>query len=99
MGAAGKGFGQRVKQARMDLSAKLGRVVTQTEVAARLKVTGTTVGRWESGEKEPSLTMIGRLAKVLGVSPALLAFGDTPPTPHGPQKAPPRPYAAEEEAS
>lgn len=70
-----KAFGKRLLQARLDLSAKLGRQVTQTEIGKALGVTGVTVGRWESGEKEPSLETVQRLAKLLRTDPAFLAFG------------------------
>lgn len=71
-----KGFGERVRRARLELAARLGRVVTQVEVAERMGVTGVTVGRWEAGAKQPDLETIERLANVLDVTPAWLAFGD-----------------------
>lgn len=69
-------FGQRVRQARLNLSARLGRQVSQLEIARELDVAGATISRWEAGEKEPDLRTIAELARVLGVSPAWLAFGD-----------------------
>jgi transcriptional regulator with XRE-family HTH domain len=69
-------FGARVLQARMLLSARVGRVVSQTEIGEMLGVTGVTIGRWEEGGREPSsLADLERLADVLEVSAAWLAFG------------------------
>lgn len=62
-------------QARLELQAKLGRRVTQLEVAEAVGVTQTSVARWERGEKEPDLATIVRLAAALQVEPAALAFG------------------------
>jgi transcriptional regulator with XRE-family HTH domain len=71
-------FGVRVFQARKALEQRLGRAVPQTEVGKRMGVHGVTVGSWESGAKEPSLETIARLAVILEVSPAWLAFGIEP---------------------
>jgi transcriptional regulator with XRE-family HTH domain len=84
-----KGFGGRVLWARLQLAARRGRPVTQTEVAERMKVTQGTVGRWESAAKEPGLATIAQLAKVLEVDPRWLAFGgevNQPKEPDVPQK-------------
>lgn len=70
------GFGRRVLQGRLNLAASRGRTISQVEVGKALDVTGVTVGRWESGEKEPDLQTIVRLAAYLGVSPGWLAFGE-----------------------
>lgn len=71
-------LGGRILQARLNLSARLGHQVTQQEIADKMKVTGVTVGRWENNVKEPDLATIDRLAAVLEVSPAWLAFGIEP---------------------
>lgn len=81
---ASTGFAKRVLQARLNAGARRGKTLTQTEVAEKLKVTQATVGRWESGDAEPDLATIKRLAKVLGVDPGDLAFG--PPAEDGPVK-------------
>ena len=75
-----KAFGQRVLRARLELGALATpvRQVTQSEIGAALGVTGVTVGRWEAGAKEPDLDTITRLARVLRVRAAWLAFGDGP---------------------
>lgn len=72
---AATGFAKRVMQARLDAGARRGKQLTQTEVAEKMRVTQATVGRWESGDAEPDLATIARLAKVLGVDPRDLAFG------------------------
>lgn len=100
---AAAGFGQRVFQARLALSAARGKTVTQADIAREMGVVGVTVGRWEAGLKEPDLATIERLAVVLKTSAAWLAFGQeggeqggeqspaTPPTPV-PTSPPQRPF-------
>lgn len=68
-------FGERVRQARLDLAAREGHEVSQTDVAGLMGVAQSTVNRWERDSKEPGLDTIARLASVLNVSPAYLAFG------------------------
>lgn len=70
-----QGFAKRLKQARLDAGARRGSIITQTEIAEAMKVSQVTVGRWESGESEPDLATIKKLAKVLGADPRDLAFG------------------------
>lgn len=73
--AESSGLGRRIFQARKQLEAKCGRVVSQAEIGAALGVTGVAVGSWEGGKKEPDLATIARLALALDVSPGWLAFG------------------------
>jgi transcriptional regulator with XRE-family HTH domain len=68
-------FGERVLKARLFKAARLGRPLSQQEVANAMGVTNVTVGRWEADLKEPSLETIARLAQVLDVEVAWLAFG------------------------
>lgn len=74
------GFGQRVLRARLEMGARLSppRQVTQGEIGAALGVTGVAVGTWEAGKKEPDLETIAKLATVLGVRAAWLAWGEEP---------------------
>lgn len=69
-------FGQRVKQARLNLSARMGRQIAQSEIAEAVGVHQVTLGEWERGKSEPKLETIERLAAVLAVSAAWLAFGE-----------------------
>lgn len=71
-------FGTRIFKARLGLAARLGRQVTQDQVAGLVGVTQGTVGRWEGGLKEPDLATFEKLGKALGVDPRWLAFGDVP---------------------
>lgn len=73
-----QGFGRRALQARLDLSARRGKTVTQVAIAEEMGVTSATVGRWEAGLKEPNLETIARLAEVLEVSAGWLAFAEEP---------------------
>lgn len=81
MGSGGRPFGKRVLQARLNLAAREGRTVSQSEIAGELGVHQKTVATWEHGKKQPDLDTIARLAEVLGTSPAFLAFG-IPEIPH-----------------
>jgi transcriptional regulator with XRE-family HTH domain len=72
---ARKQLANRIKQARLDASARSGRQITQTEIAEKLGVTQATIGRWESGAVEPDLAMIRLLAEYLGTDPRDVAFG------------------------
>lgn len=75
-----KTFGQRVLQARLELGARQTppRQISQAEIGEALGVTGVAVGSWEAGRKEPSRETIAKLAAVLGVRAAWLAFGEEP---------------------
>lgn len=70
-----RGLRDRLRQARQELTPRRGGYVSQETLAAEVGVSGVTLGNYESGATEPSLEMIERLAKVLGVSPGFLAFG------------------------
>ena len=54
------------------------RSVSQTEIAEAMGVFKTTVSSWEAGKKEPDLGTIHKLAFVLGVRAAWLAWGEEP---------------------
>lgn len=74
-------FGERVRQALRELSARERRQVTIKEIAQRLTAAGTaldqrTIYRWLSGETGPSLQEVQALADALGVTPGYLAFGE-----------------------
>ena len=49
---------------------KLG--LSRAALAKQIAVDGMTVYRWEAGLRSPSLEMIDRLAKALGISPRKL---------------------------
>lgn len=86
-----KGFGGRLEQARLDQAARRRKTFTKVEVGKRLGVTSTTVGRWETGEKEPSLATIKRLAALFEIDPCWLAFGLDDAEGQGAVKLNPRP--------
>lgn len=75
-----EGLGSRVLRARLEAGARLSppRQITQREVAQAIGVSGVAVGTWEAGKKEPDLETIAKLATVLGVRAAWLAFGEEP---------------------
>lgn len=56
--------------------------ITQDDLALMLDVSRNTCWRWESGDGEPSLSQLQRLAEVLGVTVAWLATGEGEATPH-----------------
>ena len=72
-------MGRRIRQGRLELSAREGKALTQGDIAERLGVAQSTVGRWEAGLKEPGLETIRRIAELFGMTPEYLAFGAEPP--------------------
>lgn len=72
----GETVGQRLKRARLRLSAELGESITPPKLAAMIGTTGETVRRYEAGDREPDLGMIVLLAAALRVTPAEIAFGE-----------------------
>lgn len=70
-------LGNRLAKARLELGAKRGRFVSQADLAAMVDLTGASVGNYEAGRTEPSYAILERLAKVLGVAPGWLAFGNS----------------------
>ena len=59
-------FGLRLREARRAAG------FTQTELAALVQVTQTTISCWELGETEPNIVKIRRLARVLNVTVGFL---------------------------
>lgn len=39
---------------------------TQTQLAERLKVSQSTIGMWETGERKPNIIMLKKLAQIFG---------------------------------
>src|SRR5690348_2170470 len=74
-----EGIGQRIRQARLQLAARQGETVTQAWLAAQCQVAGPTVSQWEKGVVSPTLQMVPKIAKALGVSAGWLAFGEDGP--------------------
>lgn len=69
-------FATRLRQARLDMAARTGREVRQTEVADHMGVSRAAYSQWEGGATEPKNRKdYERLAKFLGVDPGWLAFG------------------------
>ena len=64
--------GKRIREARESVG------ISQAAVALSLvpPKQRSSIGRYESGHDEPSLATVEQLAKVLGVEPCWLAFGD-----------------------
>ncbi|MBQ4055074.1 MAG: helix-turn-helix transcriptional regulator [Clostridia bacterium] len=54
-----------------------GKGMTQKELAAELGISDKTYSKWETGDTEPDLTGLCRLAEILAVSPAYLLGGDS----------------------
>jgi transcriptional regulator with XRE-family HTH domain len=78
-----KAFGERVLRARLELGARQRppRSVSQSEIGEALGVSGVAVGSWEAGRKVPDLGTVQKLAFVLGIRAAWLAFGEEPMRP------------------
>lgn len=69
-------LGKRLERARLELAPLRGGYVSPDALALEIGgVGGQTLRNYETGETEPELEMIERLAAVLRVSPGELAFG------------------------
>lgn len=69
-------LGKRLERARLDLTPIRGGYVSPDALALEIGgVTGQTLRNYETGETEPDLEMIERLAAVLRVSPGAITFG------------------------
>lgn len=66
-----KEIGHRLRRARED------KRLTQKEVADRIGIHNSTIGKYELGEREPDFETVMKLAKVYEVSPVWLLTGDT----------------------
>lgn len=53
-------------------SLRLGRLLTQKELAGLLNVSQNAIYNWENGNREPNKEMIEKIASLFGVSPAYL---------------------------
>lgn len=62
-------FCHRLKVARVDAG------LTQAELGALIDRCNSAVCSWEKGARTPSTKHVGRIAKVLNVSPAWLLYG------------------------
>jgi len=67
----GRIFGETLRRIRID------RGWTQEDLAEAAQLTSTYVGQMERGNKVPSLTVVLKLARGLGVAPAELLAGFT----------------------
>lgn len=72
----GDTVGQRIKRARLRLSAELGEAVTPPKLAAMVDLTGEAIRRYEADQREPDLGTIVLLAAALRVTPGHIAFGE-----------------------
>jgi transcriptional regulator with XRE-family HTH domain len=75
-------LGQRLRDARLEAAYRRGAELSQTEVARALGVSGTALGSWEAGQREPTLETIYQLAALYKKAPGWLAYGegyDVPP--------------------
>lgn len=68
-------LGQRIAQARRELSARTQTDVTLAAIAKAVGVSTTSVSEWEADKKAPREKTLLRLAKYLGVTPAYLRYG------------------------
>jgi transcriptional regulator with XRE-family HTH domain len=64
--------GQRIREAREELG------MQRTVLARRLGVAPNTVWRWEAGDREPSMALLEKIARVLRTEPAELMRGPVP---------------------
>ena len=53
--------------------------LSQAQLAQKLKISPSAMGMYEQGRREPSLQLLGQMAKVLGVSTDYLVTGTPRP--------------------
>ena len=53
--------------------------MSQAQLARKLQISPSAMGMYEQGRREPSLQLLGDMAKVLGVSTDYLFTGNPPP--------------------
>ena len=53
--------------------------MSQAQLARKLQISPSAMGMYEQGRREPSLQLLGDMAKVLGVSTDYLITGNPPP--------------------
>lgn len=70
-----QGFGERIKQARLQLGVTRGDFVSPEALGKELDVAGQTIRNWESEFNEPDLDTFLRLAKVLKTNRIWLTWG------------------------
>lgn len=68
-------LGQRIAHARRLLGLREGTDVAVPELAERVGVTAASVYNWEADASEPGRANLAKLATVLGVTPAYIAYG------------------------
>lgn len=76
-------IGSRIAQARRELAVRERKDVSQSDIAERLGVAQATVNRWENDKegKRPSDENLLELARILGVTPSWLRYGQEPKHP------------------
>lgn len=82
-------FGQRVAQARRELSVRRQRDIRPADLAELLGVAPQTVYNWEGDRKRPTAETVAQLAVILGVTPGWLDYGQEPKHPADPPAVPP----------
>jgi transcriptional regulator with XRE-family HTH domain len=83
--------GQRIREAREELG------MQRTVLARRLGVAPNTVWRWEAGDREPSMALLEKIARVLRTEPAELMRGPDPKVEAPPSPEPSLRYEPTEE--
>lgn len=68
-------FGKRVAHRRQELQMTQEGMIKQLNHRLGSDLGRSTASVWENGHAEPSISTIHALAKVLGVTPAFLAYG------------------------
>ena len=59
-----KKLGKKIKLARVESD------LTQTQLAQKIKAKQKSISRYETGDTEPSITTLGKIAKVLKKKPS-----------------------------
>lgn len=60
-------FGQQLRKVRTEYAC-----MTQQELANKLNISRSNIGKYETGDLEPNIEMIGKLCEVLDTEPNVL---------------------------
>lgn len=71
-------LGKRLKVARLGALERVGRQWSQSQLGVAVDMSSQAVSAWEADTSPPTVEMVEKLARLLGVTPGWLAYGQEP---------------------